>query len=118
MLGGCSFNNILQYLNDNNYETLGSLLEDISDIERLVRRVELGIMHPYELYLLYISLYQIDKLVEFCNKKNLFNIDNNFNVNPIIDYINATFNLKLIPPFFSLTVVYFNLLLNCNIYYL
>ena len=90
------YNLIENTINDNNYETLGSLLEDISDIERLVRRVELGIMHPYELYLLYISLYQINKLVDFCNNKNLFNINNNYNVNPIIDYINATFNLQLI----------------------
>lgn len=90
------YNLIENIISNNNYEKLGSLLEDISDIERLVRRVELGIMHPYELYLLYISLYQINKLIEFCNKNNLFNIDNNFNVNPIIDYISTTFNLNLI----------------------
>ena len=62
----------------------------------MVRRVELGIMHPYELYLLYISLYQINKLVDFCNKNNLFDIDDTFNVNPVINYISSTFNLSLI----------------------
>lgn len=91
------YNLIDNIIKNNNYEELGSLLEDISDIERLVRRVELGIMHPYELYLLYISLYQINKLINFCNKNNLFNIDKEkSNVNPIIDYICKTFNLNLI----------------------
>ena len=83
-------------INNNHYEKLGSLLEDISDIERLVRKVELGIMHPYELYLLYISLYQIDKLSNYCNKNNIFNINDNFMVNPIINYIENTFILNLI----------------------
>lgn len=90
------YNLIENIINSNNYEKLGSLLEDISDIERLIRRMELGIMHPYELHLLYISLYQINKLIEFCNINNLFNIDNNFNVSPIINYINVKFNLNLI----------------------
>jgi DNA mismatch repair protein MutS len=53
-------------------------------------------MHPYELYLLYISLYQINKLVNFCNNNKLFNIDNKFDVNLIIDYISKKFNLNLI----------------------
>ena len=89
--------NLIDYIITNNsYEILGSLLEDISDIEKLVRKVELEIMHPYELYLLYISLYQINKLSEFCNKNNLFDIDNKYNVNPLIDYISKTFNLNLI----------------------
>jgi DNA mismatch repair protein MutS len=88
--------NLIDNIINEKTEKLGSLLEDISDIERLVRRVELGIMHPYELYLLYISLYQINKLAEFCNYNNLFDIDNDFNVNSIIDYITSTFNLNLI----------------------
>jgi len=88
--------NLIDNIIDGKTEQLGSLIEDISDIERLVRRVELGIMHPYELYLLFISLYQINKLVDFCNNNNLFNIDNNFTVNPIINYITTTFNLNLI----------------------
>jgi len=104
-------------INNDNYKKIGSLLEDISDVERLVRRIELGIMHPYELYLLYISLYQINKLHIFCNENNLFHINNTFNVESIINYINNTFNLNLINSInFSNFDEYDNNIFNLNKY--
>lgn len=78
------------------YNDLSNFLEDISDIERLNRRIELGTIQPFELYLLYLSLYQIDKLAILCNNNNIFNIDNNYNVNNTINYIKNTFNIELI----------------------
>jgi DNA mismatch repair protein MutS len=90
------YNLIEKIVNNSLYNPLVNLLEDIADIERLVRRLELGIMHPYELYLLYITLYQINKIIIFCNEKNIFDIDSNYNVEPILNYFNNTFQLDLI----------------------
>uniref|UniRef100_A0A6C0DAV0 DNA mismatch repair proteins mutS family domain-containing protein n=1 Tax=viral metagenome TaxID=1070528 RepID=A0A6C0DAV0_9ZZZZ len=81
----------------NNYsEKLVSLLEDISDIDRLIRRLDLGTMNPSDLYLLYLSLYQIDKLTIFCNSNNIFNIDYSFNTKSILEYFTNTFNIDMI----------------------
>ena len=81
----------------NNYcDSISNLLEDISDIDKLVRRSELGTIHPSELYLLYLSIYQINKLSIFCNKNNLFNLDNKYVVNDLLNHMDSTFNLDLI----------------------
>jgi DNA mismatch repair protein MutS len=72
------------------------LLEDISDIEKIVRRLELGNIHPSELYLLYLSFYQINNLFIFCKKNSIFNIDENNNVNEFLNYITNTFELDII----------------------
>ena len=90
---------IEKILNNNHSNKLNFLLEDISDIERLIRRIELNIMHPYELYLLYLSLYQIDKLIIYCNETKIFDTKNEFiiySVSNIINYISESFNLDLI----------------------
>ena len=88
------YNLIENLLENNKFLELSNLLEDISDLERLIRRLELEILHPYELNLLYLSFYQISKIINFCSKNNLFNLDNSFcNVDIFIDYIKNTFNL-------------------------
>jgi len=83
-------------IENNYYENLGTMLEDISDLEKLIRKIELTIMHPYELNLLYISIYQINKISIFCQKNNLFDITNDKSVNMInlIEYIENTFYLE------------------------
>jgi len=83
-------------LNNKYYSKLTDLLEDISDIDKIFRRLELGTIYPSELYLLYLSFYQIDKIVKYCNENNIFNIDNKFDVNIILNYLNNTFDLDLI----------------------
>ena len=86
-------NNIIS----NNYCTsLSNLLEDISDIEKIVRRLELCNIHPSELHLLYLSFYQINNLFIFCQKNNIFNLDDKYNVNNFLDYITDTFHLEII----------------------
>ncbi len=83
-------------LNDN-YKILNDLLEDINDLERLIRRLELNILHPYELNLLYLSYYQIKKIVEFSNKNKIFNIDKNTeNIENFLNYIKNIFDLNII----------------------
>lgn len=84
----------------NNYEIkLESFLEDIFDIERLHRRIDIGNLHPYELNQLYISFYQIDKLIHFLKENNIDILhDNNFKllldkVTKFTSYIEKYFNI-------------------------
>jgi len=84
-----------------NYNSnLEFFLEDIYDIERLHRRIDIGNLHPYELNHLFLSFYQIDKLLTFLENKKI-NIlhDNNFsalkkNIKVFIDYIEKKFILE------------------------
>lgn len=88
---------IEKLVKDNNCFELQNLLEDISDIERLIRRLEINVLHPYELNLLYLSFYQIKKILLFSNKKNIFIIDNNINeIDNFLNYITERFDLNKI----------------------
>ncbi len=89
---------INKLINNDNYKILNNLLEDINDLERLIRRLEINILHPYELNLLYLSFYQIKKIVEFSDKNNIFNsIDKNSeSIDKLLDYIKNTFDLNII----------------------
>jgi DNA mismatch repair protein MutS len=87
---------IEKIINNNLSDPLIKFLEDISDLDRLLRRIELGIMNPNELYILYLSIYQINKLHNFCNENNIFDIEILNSVDPLINYINETFNIQLI----------------------
>ena len=63
-----------------NHETfLEKFLEDIFDIERLHRRIDMENLHPYELHQLYCSFLKIEKLLKYLDEKEL-NIlhDNSF----------------------------------------
>jgi len=48
-------------------------LEDVKDIERLQRKMELGMMRPYELVVLIESYHSIIKLIEFLKKNKKTN---------------------------------------------
>jgi DNA mismatch repair protein MutS len=88
-------NEYIERLIENNYyESLGGMLEDISDLEKLIRKIELIIMHPYELNLLYVSIYQINKIMIFCQKNDLFDISVDNSLNNLTEYIENTFYLE------------------------
>jgi len=90
------YNKIEKIINNDYHDNFTNLLEDISDIEKIVRRLELGNIHPSELHLLYLSFYQINNLFIFCQKNNIFNIEDKYNVNIFLNYITDTFNLEII----------------------
>ena len=91
------FNLIEKLLKNNICFELQILLEDISDIERLIRRLEINILHPYELNLLYLSFYQIKKILLFNNSKKIFEIQKSTNeIDNFLDYITKTFDLNKI----------------------
>lgn len=84
--------NLIDKLLNNN---LSDYLENIGDLERLIRKIELETLLPSQLNNLYVSFYQIDKLIEYLKKNHLiesFNIQHD-NVKILLEYINNTFYL-------------------------
>ena len=58
--------NIINNLIKNNYSNnLVKYLEDICDLDKLIRKLEINIINPGELYQLFISFVQINNLTEF-----------------------------------------------------
>ena len=66
------YNTIEKIITNNYQDKLINYLEDIYDMDKLIRKVEINIINSYELYQLYISLYQLLKLNNYCKKHNLF----------------------------------------------
>ena len=88
---------ISKLVKNDNYKILNDLLEDINDLERLIRRLEIGILHPYELNLLFLSYYQIKKIIEFSEKNKIFSLNkSSIDIDNFLDYIKKTFNLNII----------------------
>jgi len=50
---------------------LVNYLENIYDLDKLIRKLEINIIHPYEVYQVYISFYQIEKLITYLVDNNL-----------------------------------------------
>jgi len=84
-------------INNNHYKNLTNYLEDIYDLDKLTRKLEINIINPCELYQLYISFYQIDKLSDYLkkNKINIFEITDQYN-NDIHNWIKDRFILDKI----------------------
>jgi len=77
-----------------NKHDVSKFLEDIYDIEKLNRRIDIGNLHPYELNHLFLSFYQIEKLLEYMkiHKLNIINSDNEIQV--FIKFIENHFILE------------------------
>jgi DNA mismatch repair protein MutS len=76
-------------------------LEDIYDIDKLVRKLEINVINPAELYQLYLSFYQINRMNSYMKENKLtkaFSIssDNIKKVNEFITMIEERFNLEKI----------------------
>jgi len=94
------YSSIEKIVSTNFNSNLEFFLEDIYDVERLHRRIDIGNLHPYELNQLFLSFYQIDKLLTFLENKKI-NIlhDNNFtvlkkNIKIFTDFIENKFILE------------------------
>jgi len=66
-------------------------LNNISDIERLNRKINLQTINPHELYNFYLSLEYCNKLVKTCNK--FYNFKNK-SFKKILKYFKNTFNFE------------------------
>jgi DNA mismatch repair protein MutS len=81
------------------YDNITSYLEDIYDLDKLIRKIEINIIQPCELNQLYISIYQVSKLVEYLNNNKLlklFNIKDTTNITDFINHIIKLFDLNKI----------------------
>jgi len=89
---------IESFINNNYSNKIISYLEDIYDLDKLIRKLEINIINPSELYYIYLSFIQIDKLYNFLKNSNL---DDKFeiiydNSSDIYNWINNKFILDKI----------------------
>ena len=92
---------ITQILNNNNSDKIISFLEDIYDLDKLIRKLEINTINPFEIYQLYISFYQIIKLTEYMKDNKLldkFNITEDYieQITLFNKYIEDTFIISKI----------------------
>lgn len=73
---------------DDKVEQLESFLNNILDVERLLRRINLDRIHPHELYNFYLSINYSDKLFDYT--KSFYTID--FNLKDIIQQFKKVYN--------------------------
>lgn len=92
---------IHKIMDNKHYEKIINFLEDIYDIDKLVRRLEINIINPFELYQLYISSHQIIKLSEYLDDNGLLSIfdiskDTINIIKSFYNKINETFDVNVI----------------------
>jgi DNA mismatch repair protein MutS len=62
----------IQKILDNQHQfKLVNYLEDIYDLDKLIRKLEINIINPFEVYQIYLSFYQIVKLTTYMSDNNL-----------------------------------------------
>lgn len=70
-----SYENINEFIRDKNYIKIENILKEISDIERLHRKILLKSIHPHELYNFIYSYKKIEELILFlCLNEKIKNI--------------------------------------------
>ena len=102
---------ISKIMEDNKQNKIISYLEDIYDLDKIIRKLEINNINPYELYQLYISFYQIIKLIEYLKETELFKIfeiTHFKNLNTFITYIETTFIIS------KINELNFNNFFECN----
>jgi len=95
------YNIIEEIVKKNKEKEINNYLEDIYDIEKIIRKIEINMINPYELNQLYISFYQINKLFKYLETNELiklFEIKENIKqeVNNILEHIKIRYDLNLI----------------------
>jgi DNA mismatch repair protein MutS len=55
-------------------DKITSYLEDIYDLDKIIRKLEINIINPTELYQLYLSFYQIIKLCNYFKEQKLLKV--------------------------------------------
>ena len=93
------YNIIDTIIKGKHYDNIINYLEDIYDLDKLIRKIEINIIQPCELNQLYISIYQVSKLVEYLNNNKLlklFNIKDTLDITNFINHIIQLFDLNKI----------------------
>ena len=94
------YNIIEKLLEDKIYLSIYNNMNNIGDIPKIIRKMELKKIYPNELASLFNSFIQIKKVFDICNKtiKKLFNIDKETitSLDNIISTIETNFNIEYI----------------------
>ena len=88
-------------INNNHTNKITNYLEDIYDLDKLKKKIEINFINPYEMYQLYISFYQIIKISEYLINNDL---NNHFKIkkkhikitNELYDWIDKKFIINKI----------------------
>jgi DNA mismatch repair protein MutS len=70
------YDTISKIIENNYHDKIINYLEDIYDLDKLIRKLEINTINPFELYQLYISFYQIVKLTEYLKEHKLLQVFN------------------------------------------
>ncbi len=93
----------------NNKINIDKYLNNIKDIEKIGRKIQLNICKPYELYILYKSYEQIKELRENKILNKTFNIKIKVNeINDLLEYIRTKFNIDELQKFINYKTNIFN----------
>ena len=92
------YNTIEEVINSNLIEELKDSFNNINDITKLIRRIVLNKIHPYEFYNLYISIKKSLYIFEYLNNQKLtnkFNIETNHIslLKKLISFIDDNFDI-------------------------
>lgn len=90
--------NIISNLIENDlYKNIEQHLKNISDIQRLSRKLALNKINPYEFVIFFSSLEEVHKIVNLLDKKKFNKIipKNIKNIEKFFKYINKTFNIDI-----------------------
>jgi DNA mismatch repair protein MutS len=96
------YNIISQILENNLHKEISDNLIDIADLQKLNRRMELGNIHPMELFNVYMSIDQIIKTINSIKKYKKLYQDLDYKkeyidkINGFTQYIDNTFNVDYI----------------------
>jgi DNA mismatch repair protein MutS len=77
------------------YDNIANYLDEIYDLDKLIRKLEINTIQPFELCQLYTSFFQINKLIEYLDNnkiKKVFNIKDN-NIHEVLSHITTKFSL-------------------------
>jgi DNA mismatch repair protein MutS len=70
------YDTISKIMENNHHDKIINYLEDIYDLDKLIRKLEINTINPFELYQLYISFYQIIKLTVYLREHKLLQVFN------------------------------------------
>lgn len=104
---------ISEIIKNNHSDKIINYLEDIYDLDKLIRKLEINTINPIELYQLYISFYQIIKLTTYLKDHKLLQVFNITNENiketeKFINYIETVFVIS------NINEVNFNNFVECD----
>ena len=91
------YDNIELLINNNNYKYYENELKDISDLEKLHRKITLKKINTYELYNVYVSYKRIIELYQLTKKDNIYlylNDNDISNISNIINRINDIYDIE------------------------